>query len=486
MAGNKKTIDLSEWFSRYKPLPKQAKFHELCRDRRFVLMCTGVRFGKTYSGARQVARFVYEQKLKPNLGWLLVPSYKTGQQAAQELVDHLEPCILHKTGSPGKPMTLYLRPPVGYPYPQFILDVRSAENENLLRGAKLAFAWVDEARDVSESAYNILLQRVADTAGKIIFTTTPRGRGNWLFERVYKRAIDGHNDYGYVTASTYENTFLDSAVIEELEKDFPSDFGRQELYGEFVNVSGLVYPTFNTTAHAVEPFKVPSPFEAQAISEPAPRVFLAIDFGFEDPFVCLWMMFWRGKFWVVDEVYVQHKDTAAVSSKIVAHPLTKYAEAAYCDGNDLKARVELKARLKELKSKLQVYPAPRDGSGRSRNFDVGIRLIRRLLAQGQLVVFRSCGQTIREFGLYHYKASNEDKNSQDVPVDKWNHAMDALRYGLRSWQVYRGGESATGGQETASSRIGMIAKIMESRNHLAEEVAQSKTFEPWYLGESDD
>ena len=35
---------------------------------------------------------------------------------------------------------------------------------------------------------------------------------------------------------------------------------------------------------------------------------------------------------------------------------------------------------------------------------------------------------MEEFGLYHYPAPNPDKLVQDKPVDRDNHAMDALRY----------------------------------------------------------
>lgn len=472
-----KTLNLTEWFARYRPHAKQRIFHELCKKHKQVLACAGVRGGKTVAGAQQCAKFIYGDKPEPNLAWLVAPSFKTSAAAAQELLNVFEPCIMHRTGSPGKPMTLYLRPPSGYKYNNFVLDVRTAENPNFLRGVKLAFAWLDEARDQSEDVYNIVLQRLADVDGKLIITTTPRGRSNWLYDRVYARAIAGVKNYGFVQWSTYENPVLDKAVIEELEKDFPRDFGQQELYGAFVNVSGLVYPNFERNKHIVPPFTVPNAFQAKLMGEPAPRLFMAIDFGFNDLFVCLWILDWKNKYWVVHEYAMPRRITREHAAAISNNPMTKYAEVAYCDPNDLRARTELAAAFADYKCGLKLMPAPRDGTGRNRDFDIGIRLVRRLLADDKILTFSTCSNLIKEFGLYHYP-DNDDKNSHDKPIDKWNHSVDALRYGLRGWTTFKPNTTVPN-SDVAERRWSPLNPAI--RNITAEAAEKNKDFEPWYL-----
>lgn len=59
---------------------------------------------------------------------------------------------------------------------------------------------------------------------------------------------------------------------------------------------------------------------------------------------------------------------------------------------------------------------------------VGIERITALIKEGRLKVFSTCKNTIEEFSTYCYHAPNPDKVVQDEPVDKNNHAMDALRY----------------------------------------------------------
>ena len=70
----------------------------------------------------------------------------------------------------------------------------------------------------------------------------------------------------------------------------------------------------------------------------------------------------------------------------------------------------------------QVQPAEKA------EIEVGIERITAMLKEGRLKVFKSCKALVEEFGLYHYPAPNPDKLVQDKPVDRDNHAMDALRY----------------------------------------------------------
>jgi hypothetical protein len=54
---------------------------------------------------------------------------------------------------------------------------------------------------------------------------------------------------------------------------------------------------------------------------------------------------------------------------------------------------------------------------------VGISFVRDLIYQQKVYVFKKCVNVIRELGLYSF-----DRGKTSVPEDKYNHAMDALRY----------------------------------------------------------
>ena len=63
---------------------------------------------------------------------------------------------------------------------------------------------------------------------------------------------------------------------------------------------------------------------------------------------------------------------------------------------------------------------------RSANNDVlnGINRVRRYLKNGNIKIHRSCGDAIREFGLYRW----DDKASEDKVIKENDHAMDEIRY----------------------------------------------------------
>ena len=58
----------------------------------------------------------------------------------------------------------------------------------------------------------------------------------------------------------------------------------------------------------------------------------------------------------------------------------------------------------------------------------GIRAVGACLRTGRLKCFRTCRNTIRESGLYHYDA--ERLLQVDIPLKADDHAMDALRYAI--------------------------------------------------------
>jgi len=49
-----------------------------------------------------------------------------------------------------------------------------------------------------------------------------------------------------------------------------------------------------------------------------------------------------------------------------------------------------------------------------------------------LVIFKTCRNTCREIPTYHYPKGSNTKDPKDIPVQKNDHTIDALRYGLNT------------------------------------------------------
>ena len=90
-----------------------------------------------------------------------------------------------------------------------------------------------------------------------------------------------------------------------------------------------------------------------------------------------------------------------------------------CDPSDKRGVLDLR------KDGIDAVPADNDVDG-------GIRTVKDLLTNGQLVIHQRCAQLLEEFGAYRYNPST------GRPVDKNDHLLDAMRYGVMAYlDVFR-------------------------------------------------
>jgi phage terminase large subunit len=69
-----------------------------------------------------------------------------------------------------------------------------------------------------------------------------------------------------------------------------------------------------------------------------------------------------------------------------------------------------------------------------KELDPGIAVVNRYLDDGHLKIdFNTCPSTINEFELYHYEEDDMGTILKNRPVDRDNHAMDAVRYMIHSF-----------------------------------------------------
>ena len=281
---------------------------------------------------------------------------------------------------------------------------RSADNPERLRGPNLTWFYVDEAALCREKVWDILIGRlrVGDTSGWI--TTTPKG-----FDWIYKRWLDDElSGYELINAHTTENTHLPDDYVRDLEASYTGEFAKQELEGGFVSFEGLVYPEFSHEAHVVRPFTIPEDWQ---------RV-RAIDYGYTNPFVCLFAAIDPdGRIVVYDEHYQ--------SKKLLDH----HADMIKARGDEATWTVadhDAQENAEMRRHGVQTIRAQKDVL-------TGIQKVTaRLVAAGdgrpRLQVTSNCKNLIHEFGLYQWQPSRDGRNDKEEPVKENDHAMDALRY----------------------------------------------------------
>jgi len=207
--------------------------------------------------------------------------------------------------------------------------------------------------------------------------------------------------------------YMPDKQIDNLIAEWPVETQATRIRGEFASFYGAVFKTYSRRIHVMEPFGIPREW----------RKYRSFDFGFTNPFVCLWLAQDKDDNWYVYQEYYQaqtgiqeHIGKVKMLSKDEIY-VDSYADPENAgDRNEMKkagiptimARKDINRGIELMQSKFKVK-----GDGKP-----------------SLFIFRTCRNTCREIPIYHYAKGTNTKNPQDIPVQKNDHTVDALRYGI--------------------------------------------------------
>lgn len=189
------------------------------------------------------------------------------------------------------------------------------------------------------------------------------------------------------------------------------------LEGQWAAADGLVYEQFpehvvvatdasGRSVHA-PPLFLPSP---------ALRVCASIDWGWSDALACLvGAESHDGSIRVVEELYTTKLALDQLAARLQVMMKRWGIGQFFCDPS----RPEI---IKQMR-RWGIPCVPH----KVKMIDTGIALVESRLNAGYLKVYSCCVNTIREAGEYEYPKDRAG-DRKTVPVDKNNHAMDALRY----------------------------------------------------------
>ena len=127
------------------------------------------------------------------------------------------------------------------------------------RGTELVI--IDEAARVKKQILQEeILPTIADTGGKILAITTPRGRRNWAY-KWYRKAVSGDPLYAFVHGpSTANPNPKIKEFIRECRSEFLPHLYEQEILAQFIEGEGAVFRNIDVCATLIRFLdKPPSP-----------------------------------------------------------------------------------------------------------------------------------------------------------------------------------------------------------------------------------
>jgi len=287
----------------------------------------------------------------------------------------------------------------------------------------LSGATFDEAVEMNENAVLQVCMGVRLSVPGLplqrIFMCNPGAPSHWVAKRwglaLGHQPMKGHSAHHLRPTDNY---FLPPEFIEQLEQ-LQGVARERYLLGKWVGSDGLVYDRWDRAIHVVD--TVPA----------HKRVIIAVDDGYTDPFVALRIVLDSdGRACVADEVY---------ESGLLPDEKVERVRAMVA-GDEAEVVVDSAAPdLIALLRSRGFNAVPADKGQGSVNYGIGLvqnRLAEAGDARVRLTVNAGCVNTIREFETYEWKPGAD--GLKDQPRDADNHAMDALRYAIRSIEGERG------------------------------------------------
>jgi hypothetical protein len=403
----------------YKPLPSQRKFH--LSKSRYRAYIGGFGSGKSLCGA--VESFLTALRFPGSYGIVTRWSYRELEATSfKTLLDIIPPKFVERFNRSQLLLTLKN----GSQIQGFNL-----QNHKRLTSLNLSWFWIDEVTEVTEDIFLQLQGRLRGTDPRHGWVTgNPNGR-DWVWKTFVN---DDREDYGFFHAKTQENQYLPKEYYDNLRKWFPPEWVERFLEGSFDVFEGQIYDEFSPSIHVVradEEFPIPREW---------PR-FRAIDHGLFHPTCCLWAAADPdGNTFVYDCYYQRNKLVSDHIAEIQRRSGDDVFEWTVIDPSTSRRDAVSGVSVADEYRRLNIPTIP----GNNSILD-GVSRVKELLrpdgghnhpltlrpGSPRLHIFgRTCPELTQELAQYRWKDQKPGTlaREKEEPVDRNNHAVDALRY----------------------------------------------------------
>lgn len=332
-------------------------------------------------------------------------------------------------------------------------------------GIEYDAAIIEELTQVTESKIVAFRGSVRSSKpnwrSRIYCSTNPGGVGHSFIKREFvvphMKGEKGHRLVGglvkFFPATYKENPFLPQDYVEYLEA-LTGPLGEAWRDGSWDSFEGMAFPDWNSARHVVKPYLIPD-------SWPKWR---SIDWGYNKPFVCLWMAkdLDTGRIVVYRElVQTNLTDRQQARSILELTPGNEKIGITYADPS-MWARKNLDNRVSSTADEYAEEGVVITAADNAR-ID-GVRRVHRVLAdlpdgKPGIEVFSTCRYLIETME----NLPTDELNPEDVDTDAEDHGYDSLRYGLTNYRIIREPKTQTKKQVTDRQTMAMKRWFNQSR-----------------------
>lgn len=272
------------------------------------------------------------------------------------------------------------------------IEFFSVDQPDKLRGARRNILYVNEANNISYDAYRQLEIR---TDGIIYLDFNPTSEF-WCHTE-----MKDDEDAEWLILTYKDNEALSDTIVKEVEKarekakkdPYWANWWKVYGLGQLGSLQGAVIPTWN---------------EIEDIPEEARLLGYGLDFGYNDPTAIVSLYKWNNSY-IFDEVYYKSK----VTNRDIAKVLKRSRALVVADCAEPKSIQDIRNQGVKIKASTKGKDSIMYGVNK--------------LNENSILVTQRSSNLIKELRNYVYK-TDKSGSSLNIPIDDWNHCIDAMRY----------------------------------------------------------
>jgi len=257
-----------------------------------------------------------------------------------------------------------------------------------------------------------LAQKVKGCHNLSFYDCNPTGRGHWAYKE-FIRGLNPDTDdeydekvklrYAYVNMTPYDNAEnLPEGFIENSLESLPEQKRKRFLLGEWTDPEGVIFNNWSLID------SIPDQVKSRAIKS------IGVDFGYTvDPATAIYCYLHGDDLYLDELIY----ETGLTNGQLAARlkQCTIGSTDIFCDSAEPKSIQEIRNHGLNAKSAVKGADSIRSGID--------------FLLSKKIYITKSSVNLINEAENYCWR-KDANERALPEPVDDWNHAWDAVRYGI--------------------------------------------------------
>lgn len=272
--------------------------------------------------------------------------------------------------------------------------------------------------------------RTMDTGGPWYITMTPVEGMTWVYDEVFLRGLDPSSNITVITIDTEENPYISQAQMDEVLEGLDENELKARKRGEFVQLGGLAFKSFNPDIHVISPLSLASLQKIMGWTH-----YQSLDHGLNNPTAWLWHAVSPvGSIITYDELYANERSVDSFAAEI--HERNQWEGRRAPDIFVGDPSISQRSAISATKDSIQIAYMKQGIPILLGNNDVaiGIEKMNRYLGPPvRWVITENCQNLIRQmqrlrWRIFETAKKRRDNNPQEVLHKKDDHATDSARY----------------------------------------------------------